>query len=381
MELYGKNTNPTQLRQRIGHMSQVAGIRPMQFDDGRARPSRAALVHTGSGLEFTVALDRGMDIAAAAYQGKAMGWRSTTGDVGPQYYEAEGIRWLRSYFGGLLTTCGLTNVGGPAPDSAVSGVGLHGRISNIPAEDVQIYQGWEGNEYLLRVQGTMRESVLFGEKLTLTRAVTAVLGGTCFRIQDTVINEGFQTSPFMILYHCNIGFPALDEGSRIIAPSRQVAPHNDIARAGIKEWDRIDGPTPGLPEKVFYHDMEPARDGTVTAAVVNSRFAEGHGFGVYVRYNAEQLPRFTQWKMLGAQDYVVGLEPCNCGVEGRAVDESHGLLHTLRPGESRTFDVEFGVITDEKQLREIQAKAGKKAPKIVDHYLEFVSPKKGKKRS
>lgn len=380
MEIHGKKMAAAQLRQRIGHMDQVAGIRRMQFDEGRARPARAALFHTGSGLEFTVALDRGMDIASASFQGKAMGWRSTAGDVAPQYFEAEGIRWLRSYFGGLLTTCGLTNVGGPAPDSAVSGVGLHGRISNIPAEDVQVYQGWEGGEYLLRAQGTMRESVLFGEKLSLTRAVTAVLGGTRFRIQDTVVNEGFQETPFMLLYHCNIGWPALDEGSRVIAPSRQVAPRDATARDGAKDWSRIEGPSPGYAEKVYYHDMTPSADGSVTAAVVNSRFAEGHGFGVYVKYNAQQLPRFVQWRMLGAQDYVLGLEPCNCGVEGRAVDEAHGLLHSLKPGESRTFDLEFGAIVDERHLREIQGKAGKTAPKIVDSYLEFVPRLKNKKR-
>jgi hypothetical protein len=381
MEIFGKKMNPTQLRQRIGHMDQVAGVRRMQFDDGRARPARAALFHTGSGLEFTVALDRGMDITSASFQGKAMGWRSTAGDAAPQYYEPEGIRWLRNFHGGLLTTCGLTNVGGPASDSAVSGVGLHGRFSNLPAEDVQVYQGWEGGEYLLRVQGTMRESVLFGEKLALTRTVTAVLGGTRFRIQDTLVNEGFQTTPFMLLYHCNIGWPALDEGSRVIVPSRQVAPRDDRARDGAKDWSRIEAPSPGYAEKVYYHDMAPAPDGSVTAAVVNSRFGEGHGFGVYVKYNAQYLPRFVQWKMQGTQDYVLGLEPCNCGVEGRAVDEAHGLLHTLSPGESRTFDLEFGAIVDEKHLREIQAQAGKTASKMVDSYLEFVTRPKNKRRA
>jgi len=166
----------------------------------------------------------------------------------------------------------------------------------------------------------------------------------------------------------------------VIAPSRQVAPRDDTARSGASDWSRMEGPSIGYAEKVYYHDMAPAPDGTVTAAVVNSRFREGQGFGVYVKYNAQQLPRFVQWKMLGAQDYVLGLEPCNCGVEGRAVDKAHGLLHSLQPGESRVFDIEFGVVTDEKHLREIQAKAGKTAPKIVDSYLEFVSRPKNKKR-
>ena len=110
MEIYGKKFTTRQLRRRVGNMDQIAGIRTVTLDDGNERPTRAALVKTGAGLDFTVLLDRCLDISAASFGGKAMGWRSVTGDVAPQYYEAEGLRWLRSYFGGLLTTCGLRKV-------------------------------------------------------------------------------------------------------------------------------------------------------------------------------------------------------------------------------------------------------------------------------
>ena len=121
MELFGKNYTVQELRKRVGAMAQVAGVRTVQFDDGNERPTRAALIHTGSGLDVTVLLDRCLDIASATYQGKAMGWQSKTGEVAPQYFEAEGLRWLRSYFGGLVTTCGLTHVGAPRPESAQIG--------------------------------------------------------------------------------------------------------------------------------------------------------------------------------------------------------------------------------------------------------------------
>ena len=61
-----------------------------------------------------------------------MGWRSTTGDVAPQYYEAEWLRWLRSYSGGLVATCGLMNVGAPDEESGLLGTGLHGRNRQTP---------------------------------------------------------------------------------------------------------------------------------------------------------------------------------------------------------------------------------------------------------
>lgn len=360
------------LRRRIGNMDQVAGIRIVQLDDGDERPARAALFHTGSGLEFCVLLDRGMDIPSARYQGKAMGWRSTVGDVAPAYYEAAGIRWLRSYFGGLLTTCGLGNVGAPQPDSVMNGQGLHGRINHMPAKNIKVVQEWRGGEYVLSVSGVMRETVLFGENLTLTRTVSTKMGEKRFWIRDVVANEGFRDASLMLLYHCNIGWPALDAGSRILAPSRFVAPRDEEARNGAAQWNQIDPPTHGYVEKVYYHDMAAARDGSVTAAIVNNRFNGNAGFGVYVRYNKRQLPRFVEWKMMGEQDYVVGLEPCNCGVEGRQADESRGLLHWLAPGETRTFDLEFGAITAKEEVNSLRAACAGVKTKIVDNYTKFV---------
>ena len=81
MNIFGSQYDVNDLRRRVGAMDQVAGIRMMQWDDGRARPARAALFHTGSGLSFTVALDRGMDLAHADFQGRPMGWRATAGDA------------------------------------------------------------------------------------------------------------------------------------------------------------------------------------------------------------------------------------------------------------------------------------------------------------
>lgn len=373
MNLYGKRMSVNDLRRRIGNMDQVAGIRLVQLDEGKERPTRAALLRTGSGLEVTVLPDRCLDVASAYFRGKAMGWRSAVGDVAPQYYEAAGLRWLRSYFGGLLTTCGLMNVGAPAPDSAFSGQGLHGRISNTPARNLKVVEEWQGDDYVLSITGAMREAVLFGENLTLTRTVSTCLGETRFWIADVLSNEGFRPVRYMLLYHCNVGWPAVDSGSRIISPSRYVAPRDAVARAGAERWGLMDAPTPGYAEKVYYHDMAPARDGWVTVALVNDGFSRGEGFGVYVKYDKKELPRFIEWKMMGEQDYVVGLEPCNCGVEGRNVDEALGLLPTLNPGESKAFHLEFGPITTKEELRAIETRCKSVKTRIVDSYKTFVS--------
>lgn len=372
MEIYGKKYSPRDLRRRVGNMDQIAAIRTVQLDDGNERPTRAALIHTGTGLELTVLIDRCLDIASASYCGRAMGWRSTTGDVAPQYFEPEWLRWLRSYFGGLVTTCGLMNVGAPTAESGLLGTGLHGRIGNAPARDVKIIQEWQGQDYVLSVTGTMRETVVFGENLTLTRTVSTKLGEKRFWIHDVVTNEGFKLTKFQLLYHCNIGWPAVDEGSEILTPSRFVAPRDAAADDGKENWWKLDPPIHGYAEKCYFHEMTPARDGTVTCALVNDGFARGEGFGVYVKYYKKELPRFTEWKMMGEQDYVVGFEPCNCGVQGRQVDEKLGLLHSLRPGESKVFRLEFGPITSEAELRALKAARRKVKTRLVKSYTEFV---------
>jgi len=43
---------------------------------------------------------------------------------------------------------------------------------------------------------------------------------------------------------------------------------------------------------------------------------------------------------------VVGLEPANCGVGGRAQDRAEGLLRVLAPGETEQLVVEIGVLPD-----------------------------------
>jgi hypothetical protein len=44
---------------------------------------------------------------------------------------------------------------------------------------------------------------------------------------------------------------------------------------------------------------------------------------------------------MGHGAYVLGLEPANCGTEGRSKERARGTLQSLEPGESREFQVEI----------------------------------------
>src|SRR5579859_2577291 len=143
--LFGRSYSRQELMQRIGDLSQVGGVEPFDLVEGNTKGVRGLRFRTGSGFIFTVLPDRAMDIVAAEFNGQSLCWHSSTGPVAPAYYEPEGAGWLWGFFGGLLTTCGLTNTG-PAGEDAGGPYGLHGRIAYVPAREVSWSTRWDGDE-------------------------------------------------------------------------------------------------------------------------------------------------------------------------------------------------------------------------------------------
>ena len=181
MNLYGENLLRSDLQKRVGDMSQIAGLRHSNRTDGTEKGVSSIDFYTGTGFTFTVLPDRGLDISTASYRGVPLCWRSSTGDVAPTFYEPSGNGWLRSFYGGLLTTCGMTNVG-PANQDEGELLGLHGRVSNIPATNVWADTRWEGDRYSMWVQGKVRETSVFGTNLERTRRITTELGSNSVKI-------------------------------------------------------------------------------------------------------------------------------------------------------------------------------------------------------
>ncbi|MDD3839487.1 MAG: aldose 1-epimerase family protein [Clostridia bacterium] len=343
-KLYGREFTKQEIRSYVGNISNIAGAKRYILKEGKADGVEAVDVKTGTGFNFTVLPGRGMDIAWVDYCGIPISWMSKAGIGAAKYFENDGICFLRNFFGGLLTTCGLTHAGGPQEDNGEK-LGLHGRISNIPANNVSVEEYWDEDDLFIKVKGKVRQAMVFGENLVLTREITAKLGESKLYIHDTVENEGYNETPFMLLYHMNFSYPVVSEDSRLIVPSIKVEPATDIAEKGIDKYNVFQAPTPGYLEQVFFH-MMPKDKGLVKAALVNDKLK----LGAYVQYSPEQLPYFTQWKQMGQQDYVVGLEPGNCIPEGRVNAREGGRLQILKPGDKKEFCIEAGVLWGKEQI-------------------------------
>lgn len=347
--LFGSNYSRHQLLQHLGEISQLAGVRLGELGDGFERGVRVADFRTGSGFEFSVLLDRGMDIGWASFAGAPISWRSPTTAKAPAFYESAGLGWLRGFHGGLLNTGGLTTFGAPSNDAGEE-LGLHGRASYTPASHVGYGGSWEGDDYRMWVTGQLREAVVFGAYLVLRRRISARLGESRLLIEDSVTNEGYQPTPQMILYHVNFGFPVVSGESELLASSAQVTPRDEVAAPGLEQHRRFQEPSSGYQEQVFYHDLRADGEGYLQAAVVNRGFYNGRGLGGYVRFQREQLPRLVQWKMMGQTYYVCGLEPATNWVEGRAKERAEGRLKLLQPGETHHYRLEIGVLTSQAEI-------------------------------
>jgi hypothetical protein len=326
--VYGKN--PDELSVYAGSPGQLARVRTSVLDDGRARGVRIADIDNGTGLRFTVLLDRGMDLADVSFRGIPFAYMTPVGIVHPSYFEPDGTRWLRSFGGGLMTGCGLRNVGSPS-----AGDGLHGRLSNTPAENISISKDWKDGKYFLSVNGAVREVSFFGENLELRRTISTAMGDNSITISDKVTNRGVRSSPLMILYHINAGFPLLNESARVDGRVLSTEPRNAVSAAGLADWAQCIPPAAGYEEQCFFHDVEADKDGFARMTLRNPELE----LAMTVAYRKAELPFLTQWKMMGEQEYVMGVEPGNCCPTGQAAEKERGDLRLIEPGESVEFNV------------------------------------------
>ncbi len=266
--LFGKYYTRQEILDRVGDVFQIGGARPIMLTDGPHAGVKAVEFRTGSGLYFLAVPDRGLDITIAEHNGRSISWRSAVGEVTPALYEEPGLKWLRNFPGGLLTTCGLTYLGAPCEDEGEQ-LGLHGRYSNSMASNVWVDGEWDGDEYKMWAVGKVREARLFGENILLKRKVSAMLGQNKIWIDDVVTNEGPRTTPHMILYHINGGFPAIDSGSELISPTIRAIPRDADAEVDKEHYYRNDPPMADYRERCYYHEMKADSQGYVWTALIN----------------------------------------------------------------------------------------------------------------
>ncbi len=329
---------------KIGNPAQLGGIETSVLDNGLGRGTRIAWINTGTGLRYKVVLDRAMDIADAFYNQHSLAWLSHNGVTPPQFYPDRGIEWLRTFGGGLLTTCGLSHVGGP--DNGKNGErGLHGRISNTLAEIISIIQpDPQRGQMEMSITGRILETTVFGPTLELRRTISGKLGEAFIKIQDEVTNLGNAEAPLMLLYHLNFGYPLVDEGAKITWKGEWKAREGDDTKIFLKGNDYRTCPAPlddhaGTGEEAAFIQPEADENGISRCGIHNARL----GIDLEVSFNKKQLPWLTNWQHWGKNEYVTGLEPGTNPPIGQNKAREQGELILLKPGVSRKYEMKIEV--------------------------------------
>ncbi len=324
-------------------LSQFAGFTRAILSDGLENGVEIIEVRSGAGLRIGVCPSRGLDVVFAELNGVNLTWRHPNGAVHPAFYGADNFDWLRGAPCGLVTTCGLNSFG-PPNETDGEKWGIHDRIAYTPAREVAAQTLWQGDENCeFRLSGTVRQTRLFGANLELRRMLSMKLGENRLVLRDEIRNAGFETAPFCVLYHCNFGYPLLEAGAQVMIDSH-ATPRDAEAARGLDGWANVEAPQVGFREQVFFHDLRGESDGEGRAVIWN----EARKLGVELKFERAQLPFLTQWKMLGAGAYVMGLEPSNAPLASRAQLLERGQMPALEAGETREFEIEFSFVTEKK---------------------------------
>lgn len=348
----GKENTLYSWHNKISNHTQIGGIETSVLDNGLSRGTRIAWINTGTGLRYKVVLDRAMDIADAFYNQHSLAWISHNGITAPQPFSNQGIDWLKTFAGGLLTTCGLSHTGGPETDESGQR-GLHGEISNLPAEIESIIQPDPAAGKLdMSITGTVRQSMALGPNLELKRTISGKLGSPAIHIHDTVINRGNQPAPHMLLYHCNFGWPVVDEGTAILWngkwQSREGEPNNKIFNTN-NNFRKCSTPLDthsGRGEEAAFIDIAANKSGECYCGLYNQRL----GIAVSVKFYKEELPWLINWQHWGKGEYVTGLEPATLPPMGQAKARAENKLIFIAPGESKTYRLEIKVLHDKQAI-------------------------------
>ena len=317
-------------------------VKQYNLTDGRAKGVHCIDVDLGD-LEFTVIADRCLDIGSVKFCGSQIAFLSKNGVVSPTFYDSKDYGWLESFGGGLVVTCGLHNVGDPCTFQGKNH-GLHGRISNIPAETVTVSKQQTDRGMKITVSGRVCETSLFGYHYELNRSIFATTGGSRITMRDRIINNADIPMPLMLLYHINFGYPLINPKACLKIPgSMSVEPFDENAADGLSTWDKFRTPDPGVPEEVFLHTIEKTPDGAGHFSLRDN--VESPRICVDVNYSSDTLPYLGLWKSLRPGEYAVGLEPCNNHIRGVSYEHKNGTLQWLEPGKKIDTWLEFNFIS------------------------------------
>ena len=300
---------------KISNFQQIGSLRRYTLEGGKEKGIDVIDCDNGK-LRFLLNVSKACDVMQLYHEGQNTSFISKNG------FTLREPPFGNRFEGGMLYTCGLDNVGGMRDGNPV-----HGSLHNIPAEIVRA----ECNDEGIVVEAIIRDTALFGKNLVLRRRIYSAIGSESLRLEDTLVNEGYRTENYCVLYHVNFGYPLLDEGARIVADVAKCDPRTDWARENVATVCEITEPLPEQKETCYFLTFNQPR-----ISLVNDKL----GKSVTLSYSGDTLPHFVEWKSMACGTYALGFEPTTTELDDRFA------YKTLDAGESVRFWIELDLKRD-----------------------------------
>ena len=262
---------------KLGNKSQMLFAKEICIDG-----KHCVLVQNGA-LEVLFNKDNALDITWVKYKGVNISFLSKNG-------LNDGARdFVGNFEGGFLYTCGMDNVSG-----CVDCKPVHGSLHYKKCDVAYAYE----KDGVVYVCGEIKETALFGKNLVMKRCFTVT--ESSISIQDTLENQGYLETDYVLLYHINYGYPFLDECLEMEIPATKSDPLTLVAEKNQADMFRITAPVDGGDEHVYYH--------TLSKGCVRLNNPE-MGVAVEMLYDVEDFPVTLEWKSMISGDYALGIEP------------------------------------------------------------------------
>ena len=321
--------------QFISNSEQLERMRLIELKNGRARGAKIIELENSNALKIEIVVDRALDIVGASWLGKNLAWLSPVGVVSSQNLNMNEIPWLNNWAGGLVTTGGLDHALGPDTDETsfnypllkIRDFPIHGNISYQPAENFRFFKLETKEEPIFVVKGQVKQVTVFGEFLTLDRAILLGRDNNLVSIFDEVTNTGSENTDHMFLYHCNFGWP-------LIQPN--VVINKVLAGGEIKELLKITTPESKSPEKVLV-DKVNEKEAFTHINIVNSAI----DMELHHIFSNKNLNFHLQWLVSRPDFMVYGSEASTNDLSGRKMAREKSLLKNLKQGEKVSYETHF----------------------------------------
>ena len=287
---------------KCGNTSQMIFAKDV-FIDGKS----CVLVRNNA-LEILFNKDNALDISWVNFKGVNISFMSKNG-------LNDGRReFVGNFVGGFIYTCGMDNV-----SACVEGKQIHGSMHYKQAENVYSYI--EGGTVC--VCGENRESALFGKNLRLKRKYSVTENS--LSISDTVVNDGFSDTEYVLLYHINYGYPFLDECLKLDIPAKQSEPLTEIAEKRKSDMFKITPPIDKNDEDVYYHTLSEGRI---------SLYNPKKDVAISMTYDTVDFPVTIEWKSMISGDYALGIEPSLTRFDRFS-------MRTIKPKKSKIYNIKI----------------------------------------